>query len=245
MDRYNNFNDLNCQGVDKRKKSPVGNVSKKNSVNQGMFSNIIIETSLYFEYKMIIVLSLLIIFGIMSFVEGKVNVSIFLGLIAIYVLCFENINFILGIVVLLFFGSNLLLEKENDTNNSIILFDKQNISNFVKLIYIFKKNSKTVDFLSIFQLIFKLLILLITLNIVDIISDFIQYFIVVFICMILLFTYYFTKVSNNNGLSNYINQIMELFVKFKNSLSGIITSLWSIVINQMADNKVKNNSSEG
>ena len=39
-----------------------------------------------------------------------------------------------------------------------ILFDKQNISNFVKLIYIFKKNSKTVDFLSIFQLIFKLLI---------------------------------------------------------------------------------------
>ena len=221
MDRYNNFNDLNCQGVDKRKKSPVGNVSKKNSVNQGMFSNIIIETSLYFEYKMIIVLSLLIIFGIMSFVEGKVNVSIFLGLIAIYVLCFEN------------------------TNNSIILFDKQNISNFVKLIYIFKKNSKTVDFLSIFQLIFKLLILLITLNIVDIISDFIQYFIVVFICMILLFTYYFTKVSNNNGLSNYINQIMELFVKFKNSLSGIIISLWSIVINQMADNKVKNNSSEG
>ena len=67
MDRYNNFNDLNCQGVDKRKKSPVGNVSKKNSVNQGMFSNIIIETSLYFEYKMIIVLSLLIIFGIVSF----------------------------------------------------------------------------------------------------------------------------------------------------------------------------------
>ena len=122
---------------------------KKRSVNYLVSKNIYQNNLLYyFVNKIIISVILLTIFAIIHliFINQK-NIEIqylFLGLIVLYILLFENVGLILGTIVLLFFSLNLFLidkEKKDLSNEeqkniwSILYnyFKLDKINNFIQL----------------------------------------------------------------------------------------------------------------